>query len=66
MRFRELKEKGLRTAWRDGDQELGNEDQRTGLGLGEDGNEGQRMRVLEVGRAGGLRTGGEGGTAARE
>lgn len=36
------------------DEVPGNEDQRTGLGLGEDGNERQQVRVLEVGRAGGL------------
>lgn len=36
------------------DEVRGKEDQRTGLGLGEDGNERQQVRVLEVGRAGGL------------
>ena len=46
-----------RRASRDGDQEGRQEDQRTGPGLGEDGREGQGMRVLEVGWAGGLGVG---------
>ena len=56
-RFRGLKRsRGM--ASRDGGQEGRQEDQRTEPGLGEDRREGQGMRVLEVGWAGGLGAGG--------